>query len=433
MLLDMRRQMFYIIDKYFRKGVISNHLEDLKQFDNLKADRFLLEQDSRLKEITEYASKNCEFYKDFHHFTEFPVINKQIVKSQEENFRSKKYPLNKLFPVTTSGSTGIPFKVYQDEIKIKRNTADTIHFAEIANYHIGEPLYYLRVWNKINISTSIKHKIQNVYPVNVFDMSSQGLERIINVWNKTKSSIGILGYASAILEIALFLSKNKNLKKFKVHSIVTMSESLEDESKKFISQIFDCKVYARYSNIENGIIAQNFNDSNLFRINSASYKVEILNMDNDILEEEGKIGRIVVTDYFNFGMPLIRYDTGDIGSMRKIMKNGQIMEVLACVEGRRMDAIYDTQGKLLSSFIITNGMWNYIEINQYQFIQIAEKHYLFKISIDKKFKREKELIKQYKRYLGQDAEINIEYVNEIPLLSSAKRKKVTNLMPTKPV
>lgn len=364
----MRRQLFYIVDKYLKGGVICRHLEDLNRFDNLKEDRFLLEQKSRVKAITEYANKNCTFYKVFRGFKDFPVINKQIVKQNQTKFLSKEFPIDKLKSVTTSGSTGIPFRIYHDKRKVYRNSADTIHFARMANFKVGEPLYYLRVWNNIEKITKVKHKIQNVYPIDIFDLSSQGIEKVIAIWNRSKVSIAILGYTSAILEIAKFIAKNKNIKRFKVHSIITTSESLEIESKKFISKTFDCKVYARYSNIENGILAQNFEDSNLYKINSASYKVEILNMDSDEPEEEGKLGRIVVTDFNNFGMPLIRYDTGDIGAMKRIIRNGCDMEVLENVEGRRMDAIYDTQGDLLSSFIITNGMWNYVEINQYQFI-----------------------------------------------------------------
>ena len=91
-----------------------------------------------------------------------------------------------------------------------------------------------------------------------------------------------------------------------------------------------------------------------------------------------------------------------------------------------MDAIYNTKGDLLSSFVITNGMWNYSELLQYQFIQRGSKEYTFKLNIDGYFTRENKLVNEFKSYLGIDAKINIEYVDEIPLLSSGKRRKVIN-------
>jgi phenylacetate-CoA ligase len=58
---------------------------------------------------------------------------------------------------------------------------------------------------------------------------------------------------------------------------------------------------------------------------------------------------------------------------------------------------------------------------------VTKKEYLFKININGPFKRETELIKEFKIYLGSDAQFVVEYVNEIPLLDSGKRKKIVNL------
>ena len=75
-------------------------------------------------------------------------------------------------------------------------------------------------------------------------------------------------------------------------------------------------VYARYSNIENGIIAQQNQNKDDYLINSASYHIDIYSLQNDSLLKHGELGRIVVTDFFNKGMPLIKYDTGDVGRLK---------------------------------------------------------------------------------------------------------------------
>ncbi len=41
--------------------------------------------------------------------------------------------------------------------------------------------------------------------------------------------------------------------------------------------------------------------------------VKILKPDDDKLIQESEIGRIVITVLYNYSMPMIRYDTGDIG------------------------------------------------------------------------------------------------------------------------
>lgn len=71
-------------------------------------------------------------------------------------------------------------------------------------------------------------------------------------------------------------------------------------------------------------------------------------------------------------------------------------------------------------------MWQYTEINQYQLVQYGAKDYLFKVNMDGSFKRESQLIEEFKKFLGPDANFKVEYVDEIPLLASGKRKKIAN-------
>ncbi len=140
------------------------------------------------------------------------------------------------------------------------------------------------------------------------------------------------------------------------------------------------------------------------------------------------MGRIVVTDMFNRAMPMIRNDTGDLGILGKSEKDRRINQVFKKVEGRKMDAIYDVKGEVVSSFTITNSMWKYSELAQYRFIQISTNKYKFKLNSLEKFRRENELVEEFKGYLGNDVEIKVEYIDEIPLLSNGKRKKVLNKM-----
>lgn len=127
-------------------------------------------------------------------------------------------------------------------------------------------------------------------------------------------------------------------------------------------------------------------------------------------------------------MPLIRYATGDIAvfsSKSECGKGGGI--IFKQVDGRRVDCIYSTEGKLLSPYIINNTMWRFDQVRQYQFIQNDSNDYLLKINKQKEpFSQENEILKALKMYVGSDANIQVEYVDEIPLLASGKRKQVIN-------
>ena len=89
--------------------------------------------------------------------------------------------------------------------------------------------------------------------------------------------------------------------------------------------------------------------------------------------------------------------------------------------------LYNTKGEIVSPFIIHTNLYNYPELNQFQIIQKSKCDYIFKINCKSKFEKEDEFTSIFKSYLGPDAHILIEYTNEIPLLSSGKRRIIVNL------
>lgn len=426
----MRRFIFKLLD-IIKGSPIQKQLDDLSstELNRYNWNEFLSFQEKRLNNIISYSKRNVPYYKDLSlDIIKLPVVNKLNLRNNLSEFISDEFEIDDLKEVVTSGSTGLPFKVYQSKIKIIRNTADTIKFGEIGGFYLGSPLVYLKIWNSFNQKPMWLQTAQNIYPKDVLNLSDKRIIKMITKFNN-KSNLNFLGYASALESISDCIIRCNLKIKVKLDSIITMSEGISLEGRNHIQATFNCPVYARYSNVENGIIAQQTSmESDRYLINSSSYFVEILNFDKDEPVEDNKIGRIVITDYFNNGMPMIRYDTGDIGSKIVTKENEGIKEYLVDVGGRKMDAIYNTKGELVSSFIITNGMWNYSELLQYQFIQKNKKEYCFKLLINIPFTREADLVNEFKNYIGNNAIIDIEYVDDIPVLASGKRKKVVNLM-----
>ena len=93
---------------------------------------------------------------------------------------------------------------------------------------------------------------------------------------------------------------------------------------------------------------------------------------------------------------------------------------------RKLDQLFNTSGEMVNSLLVYKNMWQYPEIDQYQLVQKGEKEYCMRISMTSKFERADKLISEFKTYLGADADFSIDYVTEIPLLNSGKRRKVVN-------
>ncbi|MER2510896.1 MAG: hypothetical protein ABTQ25_00490, partial [Nitrosomonas ureae] len=360
---------------------------------------------------------------DLESLTDFPVINKNMIRENMSSFLSSEFERMKLHTVTTSGSTGTPFTVYQDRKKRLRHLADSIYFLKKAGFLIGERLYYLRVWNAINKKNFVECFTENLVMEEISNLSASWTKKLINRLQHDLSAKALLAYSSTYEALVVNLV-TLGITEQDVHlkAIISMSESLSEPARQRLGEIFKCPVFLRYSNMENGFLGQQISgNSKQYQINLASYHVELLDVARDVPVKAGERGRVVVTDLFNRAMPLIRYDTGDIAVM------SQAGLAFEDVEGRATDFIYSTAGSLISPHAITNLMWKYSELKQFQFVQTAEKKYLLKLNPEKKFQRAKELMDEFKQYLGVDANIEIEFVEEIPQLASGKRKKIVNL------
>lgn len=359
----------------------------------------------------------------------FPVVDKNLIRKDPDAFLSEAFRGRKLHSVTTSGSTGTPFRILQDPGKRARHQADSIHCCARAGYPIGTRLYYLRVWNRINRKSPLAAFMENTVPVDISDQSGDRLGELTATLRRDRSAKAILGYASSLEVLAQHLAKAPvEGAGARVRTVMAMSETLPDPSREILRAAFGCPVISRYSNMENGFIAQQcVEDNREYHLNVASYHVEVLALDRDEPAAPGELGRIVVTDLFNRAMPLIRYDTGDTGEYRDEAACGAPGPVLRRVEGRRVDFIYDVRGHLLSPHVITNTLWKYDDIAQFQFVQEGPGRYVIKVNCGgTAYPREGELLAELRGYLGKDADLSLETVAEIPLLRSGKRKKIVN-------
>lgn len=421
----IRNISFWFLD-FIKGGKIKKHFDEIKiSIESNEMSYQTSLQNTKLKKILEHAAKTVPFYKGygFESVQNFPVIDKNFMRDRISDFLSTDFDDSNRYQAVTSGSTGTPFKVFHDKNKKNRNSADTIYFAKRAGFSVGDKLIYLKIWSENNKKSPLQRWMQNIQPLDVIHLNDEKIRNFISEIENSNDSIGFLGYSSALELVARYLEKTKAAPiNANIKSIISMSEGLNQYTKATLPRFFTVNPVSRYSNIENGIIAQQeVNGKDEFLINTASYFVEIFAFDADVPAKDGQLGRIIITDLYNYAMPMIRYDSGDVGAIIPGANN-----YFQSIEGRKLDLIYDTKGNLISSYIVYKNMWQYTEIAQYQFVQYGAKDYVFKINMAESFEKEEKLINEFKTYLGQDANFSVEYVAEIPLLASGKRKKIMN-------
>ena len=427
-----RNSAFWALDAA-KGGKIRKDLTDiehsfcLNSFDELKK-----KNEGPLRELLDNAVNNSKFYhklKDYKTLHDFPVVNKHIVKSNLNSLLAKNSENDKLHTIFTSGSTGTPFTIKQTQRKKNRNTADTLFFANRAGFTLGDKLLYVRLWSKTLKKGKIPSFLQNIEQIDVEELKPEKIKHLLKELRKDKSPKGWLGYPSALEKICDYLDKVESKPvECNVKSIIGMSENLPRHVRSRMWYYFNTPMVSRYSNFENGIIAQQDMDSEYFVVNWASYIVEILDFEKDEPVKDGELGRIVVTDLYNHATPMIRYDTGDVGAMSTVSTHP--FPILKTVEGRKTDILKNTDGEMISPYAFMGILPKFSEINQVQYLQTDKKKYTIKLNVDSSFskEKEKEFLTVFKSLVGNSAEVTVNYVNEIPLLSSKKRKLTRNLL-----
>lgn len=290
-------------------------------------------------------------------------------------------------------------------------------------------LVHLRTWNRWQTKTPAQIRRERIIPFDISTMGEENLAQLVEIINQNKA-VCLRGYASSFDLLANYL-KAKDLHLPSVRIIIAGSEALHDDVRVKVKEQIGCEIISQYADEEIGILAQESiptsEKDNVMYLNNASCIVEVLKIDTDEKAEYGELGRIVVTDMHNHAFPIVRYDTGDVGIMMPPNGKSNGFPILSKLYGRRLDLCYTTSNQPFSPMTIGRIMKHYDKIAQWQFVQTGEKNYLLKIVMGNAIEGYLDsAIDTLIETLGADAEIEIEYVNEIPVLASGKRKPVVN-------
>ncbi len=423
----LRWEGFWILDR-IKGGHVRAYYEEIR--DGFRNGTSAAGTEEKIRKLIRHAVRTTDFYKDYSEdcpLEKMPLVDKETFRNQYSRFESAPYrdlPTNRL--MSTSGSTGTPLTMVQDQNKIWHNTAGGLFLGVLGGFHKGEKQAFIRVWVNNVRKKKINLFIENQIMMDSSSLSDESIQKMLDIIKRQKVK-ELLGYSSALEMISRYISEhNVDMSGFCVHSIIPISENMDTNFKRALEKQFNCTVQSWYSNEENGIMGIQKPYDESYYIDSESYHIEILKMDRDEPAEPGELGRIVITDLYNYAFPIIRYENGDVAKARRIEKNGRYRLYLTQLYGRRSDTIYDTQGNALTPYIITNNLWDVKGVKQYRFIQEDVARYTLWLNGDREQMDTEDIKARILPYFGEGADIRIEFVDEIPVLRSGKRKYIEN-------
>jgi len=130
---------------------------------------------------------------------------------------------------------------------------------------------------------------------------------------------------------------------------MTTSEILFPKIRKFIEDTFECPVFDRYGANEVDGISLECPGGAGMHINLEGNFLEFVGRNGPVKENE--MGEIVITNLYNYGMPLIRYRIGDFASYsNQTCQCGKTLPVMGNLHGRIHDFVVSSDGSLLDPY-----------------------------------------------------------------------------------
>src|SRR5690606_40994527 len=178
----VRRQSFWTLD-FLKGSKIKHRIQNISFIlENYQDPKSAESRALRLENLIRHSKETVPHYMEQHEareLSDFPVINKNLIRENFDSFMSSKYYGEQLFSKYTSGSTGTPFRLYHDKQKKLQNTADTLYFAKKAGFELGQRLVYLRHWDQYNSKNRLAAFVQNILMHPVSNLKDKEISDLI--------------------------------------------------------------------------------------------------------------------------------------------------------------------------------------------------------------------------------------------------------------
>jgi phenylacetate-CoA ligase len=278
----------------------------------------------------------------------FPILTKADLRRHERDLVSIAVDVTKLRVKRTSGSTGVPLTIRIDEPAVQWKTACTIRSDQWSGYRLGQRV--AKVWgNPEYRHFGWKGRLRNflfdraVY-LDTLNLSDDRIAEFAARLRRHRPGL-IFGHAHSLYLLACWLKKS-GVTDIRPNGIISTAMLLHDWQRSVIEQVFDCKVTNRYGCEEVSLVASECERHQGLHLNADSIFAEVPDAD----------GKLIITDLTNRGMPLIRYQVGDVvvGSGRSCAC-GRGLPMIERIEGREADYVLTPAGRLISGISLTEN------------------------------------------------------------------------------
>ncbi|HVU24314.1 MAG TPA: hypothetical protein VHE13_09335 [Opitutus sp.] len=356
----------------------------------------------RFRRIVRHARDTNPFYRRFiPDENAVPLLTRRILQEHNDEILNG-HPET----IRTSGSTGTPVRIHVSEERGRMSR----QYLNLGIRHLGGLLPRTQIIHPrgansaptlVDVQTPAKHQIS-----------------ILQAAFTSRGAVAIVTYPSNAVLLAQEILDRKLDFGF-IRRISLLSETVDPADRRFIASAFpNARFWSTYSSNEFGLISFECPFCpDYHHIAGDLYAVEILD-DDDRECPPGRIGRLVLTDYFNFKMPLIRYEIGDLAAFGTCPCGKIALPALQNVLGKARNCLRHRDGRRIPFVDFSYRIRDLPGMRQFQVIQEAMDHFVVKVAASRDL--EHELRGLFAAEFGPDVRLDIVPVDTIPREPSGK-------------
>jgi phenylacetate-CoA ligase len=400
-------------------------------------------QDEKLRRLVRHAYRSVPFYrrrmreagvraedirgqKDLY---KLPFVSKDDIRDNLYfDILSEDHEKSEMLRITTSGSTGEPFVCYADRAQLEFRWAATLRSQEWTGYEFGDRS--VRLWHQtlgMSRSQALREQLEAALVrrkfIPVFEMSDDRLAdmvREIADWQP----VLLDGYAEALDFLAHYLKTHGDVA-VRPRAIMSSAQTLPQTSRRLIEEAFGCRVFDKYGSREFSGIAYECDAHAGHHVVGEGYIVEILRDGEPA--RPGEAGEVVITDLNNYCLPFIRYRIGDLAvamSSDEACACGRGLPRIGDIEGRVQSIIQGSDGRYLPGTFFAHYLKEFDHaILRFQVVQDRPGAMTFRVVKGGRYSESvlEEILDTFRRYLGADMQIDVEFVERVEMIRTGKR------------
>jgi len=356
-----------------------------------------------------------------------PMLDKSDIRESLDDMLWHDAP-GGLFQTSTSGSTGEPLILYVDRRRQAYDQAARIRTHRWFDVRPGDRELYL--WGspiEKQRSSSVKRwrdALFNQRLVDAFNMSADRMDRYLDEWDRFRPDC-LFGYPSSIaLLVDHARSRGRRLDTRRLRAVFVTGEVCIPNDREKIADYFKVPVADGYGSRDAGFIAHQCSQGRM-HVTAENVFVEIV--ENDRPVAVGEYGEIVVTHLDAYGMPLIRYRTGDHG---RLLAGrcccGRGLPLMDVVEGRATDFLYLPDGNVRHALSIIYPLREMPGISRFRVVQKDDYAVVVEIVCDNRVARvtPQSVRQRIRPVVGEQVSLDICFVDHIDPVASGKHRYV---------